>query len=192
MRAAVSCQSVLVYPLTLSSTVVWLGRIGEWKPSALSALSKVLAEAGVPASISAPDTGIDGFRAALDQALDTEKIRAAWDRPGAPSVVHHDDVGLEILLMRDPVRARQFVERELGPLALDTAEAARLRETLEASFRFGSHVAAADHLQLHEHTVRNRLHKAEELLGHPMAERRTEMQVAARLIRLLPPSEPAD
>ncbi|BBZ02828.1 hypothetical protein MCHIJ_22650 [Mycolicibacterium chitae] len=192
MRAAVSCQSVLVYPLTLSSTVVWLGRIGEWKPSALSALSKVLTEAGVPASISAPDTGIEGFRAALDQALDTENIRAAWDRPGAPSVVHHDDVGLEILLMRDPVRARQFVERELGPLALDTAEAARLRETLEASFRFGSHVAAAEHLQLHEHTVRNRLHKAEELLGHPMAERRTEMQVAARLIRLLPPSEPAD
>jgi len=37
--------------------------------------------------------------------------------------------------------------------------------------------------------VRNRLHKAEELLGHPMGERRTELQVAARLMRLLPPSE---
>jgi DNA-binding PucR family transcriptional regulator len=91
--------------------------------------------------------------------------------------------------MRDPVQARRFVERELGPLALDTVEAARLRETLEASFRFGSHVAAAEHLQLHEHTVRNRLHKAEELLGFRMGERRTELQVAARLMRLLPALE---
>lgn len=186
MRAAVSCQSSLVYPMTLSSTVVWLGRIGDWKAAALTALDQVLVEAGVPATISSAHSGVDGFRTTLAEVLDAERIRAAWDRPGAPSVVHHRDVGLEILLMRDPAQARQFVERELGPLALDSAEAARLRETLEASFRFGSHVAAAEHLQLHEHTVRNRLHKAEELLGHSMSERRTELQVAARLMRLLP------
>jgi hypothetical protein len=186
MRGAVSCQSSLVYPMTLSSTVVWLGRIGEWKRSALEALDAVLVEASVPASVSEAHAGVEGFRATLTEALDAEKIRAAWDRPGSPSVVHHHDVGLEILLMRDPRQARLFVERELGPLALDSVEAARLRETLEASFRFGSHVAAAEHLQLHEHTVRNRLHKAEELLGHSMSERRTELQVAARLMRLLP------
>lgn len=186
MRAAVSCQSSLVYPMTLSSTVVWLGRIGEWKRSALDALDAVLVQAGVPATVSEAHAGVDGFRATLAEAVDAERIRAAWDRPGSPSVVHHRDVGLEILLMRDPKQARLFVERELGPLALDSLEADRLRETLEASFRFGSHVAAAEHLQLHEHTVRNRLHKAEELLGHSMSERRTELQVAARLMRLLP------
>jgi hypothetical protein len=185
LRAAVSCQHSLVYPLTLSSTVVWLGRIGEWKRTILDALDAVLIEAGVPATVGASHAGIDGFRSTLAEAMDAERIRAAWDRPGDPSVVHHDDVGLEILLMRDPGQARQFVERELGPLACDTVEASRLRETLEASFRFGSHVAAAEHLQLHEHTVRNRLHKAEELLGHTLSERRTELQVAARLTRLL-------
>jgi hypothetical protein len=185
LRAAVSCQHSLVYPLTLSSTVVWLGRIGEWKRTVLDALDAVLIEAGVPATVGASHAGIEGFRTTLAEAMDAERIRAAWDRPGDPSVVHHDDVGLEILLMRDPQQARRFVERELGPLAGDTTEASRLRETLEASFRFGSHVAAAEHLQLHEHTVRNRLHKAEELLGHPLSERRTELQVAARLIRLL-------
>jgi DNA-binding PucR family transcriptional regulator len=164
---------------------VFLGRIGEWKRTVLDALNAVLVEAGVPAAVGGPHAGIDGFRVTLAEATDAERIRAAWDRPGDPSVVHHDDVGLEILLMRDPKRARQFVQRELGPLAGDTVEASRLRETLEASFHFGSHVAAADHLQLHEHTVRNRLHKAEELLGHTLSERRTELQVAARLIRLL-------
>jgi hypothetical protein len=189
LRAAVSCQHSLVYPLTLSSTVVWLGRIGEWKRAVLDALDAVLIEAGVPATVGEPHAGIDGFRTTLTEAMDAERIRAAWDRPGAPSVVHHGDVGLEILLMRDPQHARKFVERELGPLATDTVEASRLRETLEASFRFGSHVAAAEHLQLHEHTVRNRLHKAEELLGHTLSERRTELQVAARLIRLLSNTE---
>jgi PucR C-terminal helix-turn-helix domain len=186
LRNAVSCQCSLVYPLSLSATVVWLGRIGEWKRAVLDALDGVLVEAGVSAAISSAHAGIEGFRATFDEAVDAEKIRGAWDRPGAPSVVHHNDVGLEILLMRDPQLARRFVERELGPLALDTMDSARLRETLEASFRFGSHVAAAEQLQLHEHTVRNRLHKAEELLGHPLSERRTELQVAARLMRLLP------
>lgn len=189
MRTAVSCQSALVYPLTLNSTVVWLGRIGEWKRSALDILDNLLAEAGLPAAIGDAHAGIDGFRTTLAEAQDAERIRSASDRPGVPSVIHHSDVGLEILLMRDPVQARRFVERELGPLAMDTVEASRLRETLEASFRFGSHVAAAEYLQLHEHTVRNRLHKAEELLGHPLGERRTELQVAARLMRLLPPPE---
>lgn len=46
-------------------------------------------------------------------------------------------------------------------------------------------MAAAEHLQLHEHTVRNRLQKAEQLLGRPLQERRTELQVAIRLVRLL-------
>jgi hypothetical protein len=189
MRASVNCQSSLVYPLSMNSTVVWLGRIGQWKPAVLDALEAMLVEAGIPATVGGAHAGVDGFRTTLTEAMDAERIRAAWDQRGSPSVVRHHDVGLEILLMRDPAQARRFVERELGPLALDTVEAARLRETLEVSFRFGSHVAAAEHLQLHEHTVRNRLRKAEELLGFRMGERRTELQVAARLMRLLPTLE---
>ena len=108
LRAAVSCQHALVYPLTLSSTVVWLGRIGEWKRTVLDALDGMLTEAGVPATVGGPHAGIDGFRRTLAEATDAERIRAAWDRPGAPSVVHHNDVGLEILLMRDPAQARQL------------------------------------------------------------------------------------
>ncbi len=89
LRNAVSCQHSLVYPLTLSSTVVWLGRIGEWKRSVLDALDGVLTEAGVPATVGGAHAGIDGFRTTLAEALDAERIRAAWDRPwravgGAP------------------------------------------------------------------------------------------------------------
>ena len=185
LRSAVSCQYTLVYPLTLSSTVVWLGRIGEWRRPALEALDKVLTDAGVPATLGSPHEGISGFRQTLDDAQAAERIRAAWGPVEAPALIRHGEVGLEMLLLQDRELARRFVETELGPLARDTTEAVRLRETLEASFRFGSHVAAAEHLQLHEHTVRNRLHKAVEQLGHPLSERRTELQVAARLVRLL-------
>lgn len=100
-------------------------------------------------------------------------------------MIRYADVGLEILLLADEETARRFVQRELGALAASSAEGGRLRETLECSFRHGSHVDAASALAVHEHTIRNRLHRIEELLGHPVSERRTDLQVALRLVRIL-------
>jgi hypothetical protein len=185
LRAATGVRQSLVHPLDLSRTAVWLTTPGDWTADMVRRLRDALGAAGVEASVSEPGCGLEGFRAAVEQAQDVERVRRAWGRPQAPRVLAYSDVALEILLLRDPDRARGFVHAELGPLAEDTAEAARLRETLGASFRLGSHVAAAEHLQLHEHTVRNRLHRAEQHLGHPLSERRTELQVALRLQRLL-------
>ncbi|MGA9746847.1 MAG: helix-turn-helix domain-containing protein [Nocardioides sp.] len=185
LRAATNAHQALAYALTLGSTVVWLCRLDPWPSAALEGVGTVLDKLGATASVSNSGAGPEGFVTALRQAEDAERIRAAWGEHEAPAVVRYADAGLEILLLQDDGLARTFVEAELGPLAAHTTEAQRLRETLEASFRFGSHVAAAEHLQLHEHTVRNRLHKAEALLGHSLQERRTELQVAVRLVRLL-------
>lgn len=185
LRAATGVRQSLVQPLDLSRTAVWLSSPAGWNPETAGRLREALTATGVEASVSEPQRGLEGFRAALEQAQDVERVRLAWGRAQAPRVLEHADVALEILLLREPERAKRFVDAELGPLAEDTAEAARLRETLEASFRLGSHVGAAEHLQLHEHTVRNRLHRAEERLGRPVSERRTELQVALRLQRLL-------
>ncbi|MGY1705139.1 PucR family transcriptional regulator [Geodermatophilus sp. SYSU D00697] len=184
VRARTGVRSTLVHPVDLSRTAVWLTLPG-WTRDGHQRLLAALADTGVEASVSEPHSGLAGFREAYAQAQDVERVRSAWGRSAAPRVLEHSDVALEILLLRDPERARRFVRTELGALAEDTPEAARLRETLEASFRLSSHVAAAEHLQLHEHTVRNRLHRAEEHLGRPLAERRTELQVALRLQRLL-------
>jgi DNA-binding PucR family transcriptional regulator len=122
----------------------------------------------------------------FQEARAVEQVRSAWEMSGvARKVVGHEAAGLEILLLENPELARAFVRSELGPLADEAAESRRLRDTLEASFRLGSHVAAAEHLGLHEHTVRNRLARVEQLLGHPATERRTELQVAVRLLRVL-------
>ena len=185
LRAATRCYQNLVYPLSLSSSVVWLSRLEPWRAEALETIRTVLTDVGVEASVSNAATGVGGFCDTLAQAQETERVRDAWGATNAPSVITYADAGLEILLLQNDDLAHRFVDSELGPLALDSTEAARLRETLEASFRFGSHVAAAEHLQLHEHTVRNRLQKAEQLLGHSLHERRIELQVAVRLIRLL-------
>jgi hypothetical protein len=185
LRAATGVRQALVHPLDLSRTAVWLTSPGGWSEGTVRRLCDALTATGVEAAVSEPLPGLDGFRAALEETLDVERVRRALGPAHAPRVVQHADVALEILLLREPERAHRFVRAELGPLADDTPEAARLRETLDASFRLGSHVSAAEHLQLHEHTVRNRLHRAEEHLGRPLSERRTELQVALRLQRLL-------
>ncbi|MGA8210350.1 MAG: helix-turn-helix domain-containing protein [Nocardioidaceae bacterium] len=185
LRAGSSAREALVHPLGLSSSVIWLARPSGWSPGAMDGLTQCLTHLDVQASLSEARSGLAGFRLAWQQVQDIERIRDAWDPSRSPRVLRHVDVSLEILLLRDPDRAREFVAAELGPLADATDQSARLRETLEASFRWGSHVTTAEHLHLHEHTVRNRLLKAGELLGRPLQVRRTELQVALRLARLL-------
>ncbi|MCW2853417.1 MAG: hypothetical protein JWM84_3081 [Nocardioides sp.] len=193
LRSAARAHQTLVYPVSLTSTAIWLSRIEPWHARALDAVLAHLDTLGVVATVSTPVSGLEGLRVTLAQVRDADRVREAWraqDASLAPRVVRYADAGLEILLLQNDELARTFVETELGELAAQTPEACRLRETLEASFRFGSHVAAAEHLRLHEHTVRNRLHRAEELLGHGLQERRTELQVAVRLVRLLGRPDP--
>lgn len=185
LRTSTHCRATLIYPLTLTSTVVWLGRIGPWTEDSRERLRVGLDSDGIVASISESAAGIDGLRATLGQARNTERIRAAWGRNSPRACLRFADVALEVLLLQNPHFATAFVERELGSLAEDTPEAERLRDTIEASSRLNSHVAVANHLQLHEHTVRNRLTKAEQILGRPLNSRVTEIQVAVRLAKLL-------
>lgn len=187
MREACRTRDVLVHPVDHTSTLLWLAqpRPPGWRAARIADLTGHLRGLGVEASVSEPYSGVQGLRAGWHQVQDVQRVRTAWGAAGSPKVLAHHDVSLEILLMADPAKARAFVHAELGRLGADNDMAARLRETVEASHRWGSHVATAAHLHLHEHTVRNRLQKAAELLGRPLTERRTELQVALRLARLL-------
>lgn len=185
LRQSTSCRGTLVYPVTLTSTAIWLGRIGAWTDEARERVRDHLEADSIVASMGESLEGITGFRNSLAQARNTERIRAAWGSQSSRCCLRFADVALEVLLLQNRDFATTFTERELGPLAQDTAEAARLRDTIEASARLGSHVAVADFLNLHEHTVRNRLTKAESMLGRSISSRTTEIQVAVRLAKLL-------
>ncbi|MBL7258539.1 PucR family transcriptional regulator [Paractinoplanes lichenicola] len=183
LRDKCHVRDTLVHPIDLTSTVVWLAqpRQAGWTAARIVAITDCLRSLGLQASVSEPHVGVQGVRDGWRQVRDVQSVRAAW----GSGVLSYADVSLEVLLMADPARARAFVRAELGELGAEDEIAARLRETVEASHRFGSHVTTAAHLHLHEHTVRNRLQKAAELLGRPLTERRTELQVALRLARLL-------
>jgi DNA-binding PucR family transcriptional regulator len=77
------------------------------------------------------------------------------------------------------------VERELGRLASDDDAARRMSATLRVFLEEGtSYVRAARRLGVHQNTVLYRVHRAEELLGHRIADRELEVRVALRLARL--------
>lgn len=191
LRTAGHTHDTLVHPVDLNSTVVWLARptSSGWTPAIRSVLTDTLRSLGVEASVSDVHDDVGGVRAGWRQVRDVQRVRVAWGPSGSPRVLGHADVSLEILMMADPAKARAFVRAELGGLGADDDLAVRLRATVEASCRWGSHVTTAARLHLHEHTVRNRLQKAAELLGRPLTERRTELQVALRLARLLAGSQ---
>ena len=184
LRAAASVRRSLIYPINLTSTVIWLGS-HDWTPTMSNQVKGILDESGFTAALSEPEPGVAGLRLALECAREVVAVRDVLGDGGGARPVQYCDVRLEVLLLRNLDLARAFAQAELGPLCAGTAEAARLRDTLAASFQHGSHVATAAQLGLHEHTVRNRLQRIEQLLGRPVAEHRVELQVALRLSRLV-------
>ena len=86
-------------------------------------------------------------------------------------------------MSENPDAARHLVERELGKLAAPDPGLDIVRETLSHYLRNGSNIVlTASELYVHRNTVRYRLDQAEQLVGHPLTERRTEMDVALRLV----------
>ncbi|UQX88975.1 helix-turn-helix domain-containing protein [Jatrophihabitans telluris] len=185
LRGAVRPQASLVWSEGLVGSVICLGSVAGWNSTRRAILRETLEALGIVASLSDPHRGIPGFRKAYEQSRQVERVRTALAQDDVYPVLEYDEVRLDILLLQNPQLASEFLTDVLGPLTANTVEAARLRATLEASFRLGSHVAAAEHLKLHEHTVRNRLQRAEELIGSSLRDRRTEILVALRLAKLI-------
>ncbi|TXH21650.1 MAG: PucR family transcriptional regulator [Mycobacterium sp.] len=127
--------------------------------------------------------GIDGFRRSHEQAVDVRavavvsgsvdrRIMAASD-PGLPvATLLGDDVG----------SVGSWVAEILGPLASDTENDERLRETLRVFLRTGSSFkAAADEMHLHSNSIKYRVNRAISRRGAPIADDRIEVEVALLL-----------
>ncbi len=138
---------------------------------------------GLLVAVGSAGWGIEGFRESHAQAREAQRVARLAQAPAA--VTTYRSVALASALCADTEVARRFSRSELGPLDAPTTTAARLRDTLTAYFEEGnSPVRAARRLGVHEKTVVYRVHKAEELLGHPVAARRAELELALR-VRLL-------
>lgn len=138
------------------------------------------------ASVGTPLPGIAGFRRSHRQALNARRIAIA---AGAPvrQVVAATDPGLAAvtLLCDNVTEARAWVHEMLGPLACDTDNDARLRETLRTFLRHGNYKTAADELNLHFNSVKYRVLRATERRGRPVAEDRLDVELALMICHWL-------
>ena len=93
------------------------------------------------------------------------------------------------MLGGDTARARRFVRSELGPLAEDDDEAARLRIILKVYLEeSGSRVGTARRLNVHPNTVANRVQTCRDMLDRSLGDRRVQLEVALALAELLGPA----
>ncbi|MFE1591487.1 PucR family transcriptional regulator [Nocardia sp. NPDC058705] len=123
-----------------------------------------------------PATGLEGFRQTF---RDAQRARAVALTRREHGLTVHSDVALTALFADRVPEMRVWAGRVLGTLMGTDDTAARLRETVRAFLDArGSYTDAAARLHVHKNTVHYRVRKAEELLGHPLGERRLDTEVA--------------
>jgi hypothetical protein len=183
LRDAADARSTLVLQHGVRSWLVWLGRPGPFGVTQLSRLRRAMTDSGLTIAVGEPAPGLPGLRSSRQQVIETARVQHALGE--GHRCLWASEVRLEAMLLSDETRARAFVAAELGRLSASDTIAERLRETLLAWLATGSHVNAAAVLGVHENTVRNRIRQAEALLDASVLQRRTELQVALRLERVL-------
>lgn len=154
---------------------VWVrtGRRATVEMSVIAAAESARAAFGLPAP------GVAGFRRSHLEALAAQKMQRVIANPGR--VVLYESVELDYLISQDEEALGAFISRELGALLGPDAATARLRETLGCYLDLMCSVeATARELGVHRNTVRYRLARIAQQLGHPIEDRRLELDLALR------------
>nr|WP_246344941.1 helix-turn-helix domain-containing protein [Conexibacter arvalis] len=137
---------------------------------------------GVSIAVGRAHAGLDGFRWAHREAMHARRVALLERRPPG-AVVRYEQVALQALASADPEHARRFVAWQLGPLAGGDPASRVLAETVRSYLLHESNLrAAAADLGIHHNTVANRLRRASELLGGPLAGRGAELLMALALL----------
>lgn len=182
---AAGAASILINPLGMLATGVWMGRTSAFEMSELDDLRIDPAATGVRVAIGDPAAGVAGFR---QSHLDAQQARrvSSLARRRVGSVTRYSSIALSALATVDREQAERFVERELGVLAADDDVSLRLVATVRAYLdENASRSRAAKRLGIHENTVSYRVRQAEEILGRRVDERALELRVALSLVNLL-------
>jgi hypothetical protein len=167
--------------LTISGTEstdwAWLG----WRKldkAELRSIHSFEPPAGAFLALGEPGRGLDGFRLSHRQAWSAYRIARHSPAP----MTRYAEIALVGLTFQDPNLAREFVLRELGPLADEDERSELLRTTLSTYFAAGNNAAStAAALGVHDRTVLYRIRSIEDRLGYAITSRREELGVALRL-----------
>lgn len=147
----------------------------------LGALADLKANRGdLHVAVGMPAKGVPGFRTSHAEARAAQRL--ALSSAGVSRIVRYDELELLCLLADQPELVRRMVAREVGPLVGADKNLALLRETVLAFLTTLNVEATAEQLFVHKNTVRYRISRAEELLGHPLSERSTQVELALRWV----------
>ncbi|MEI7056659.1 helix-turn-helix domain-containing protein [Nocardioides sp. CCNWLW239] len=167
----------------------WLATATPPDLSGAQELSGRLTGSGVRISLGTSQRGADGFRRSHHEARAAHKVATAGVL--APPVVDYHEVELLCLVDGNRDLVERMVLREVGPLCGADKNLAQVRQTTLAFLTHRNLDAVAEALFVHKNTVRYRLGKAEELLGHPLTERAAYVELALRHIAMFgPPPNP--
>jgi DNA-binding PucR family transcriptional regulator len=145
------------------------------------AVGAVKKAAEVRVAIGTSSKGISGFRDSHREAVAAQRYAIATERTARTTA--YADVELACLVAGDDAGVRALIRRELGALTGSEQGLDRVRETLATYLDLGCNVEqTATALFVHKNTIRYRLAQAEELIGHPLTERRTEIGLALRCL----------
>ena len=149
--------------------------------NAVTVLEPVLTSRGVHVAVGLSARGLQGFRSSHTEARAAQGLCLAARR--RPRVVAYRDVEMLSLALENEALLRRMVEREVGALAGDDKNLALVRETALTFLTNRMNVeATADKLFVHKNTVRYRLARAEELLGHPLTTRPAQVELGLRYL----------
>jgi len=159
---------------------VWITKARIANPASLRALEAELAATTIRVSVGSVRSGAEGFRRSHLDARAASVIAALRAQGG---LVFYRQVELAALVGHDLDAARWFVRDHLGGLATNAGSSNELRKTLDVYYESNmSLVAAALPLHVHRNTVVHRLHRIEEILGHPVSCNVLEVRVALQLV----------
>jgi DNA-binding PucR family transcriptional regulator len=173
----------VLHPLTLSdgTSTLWVWLATDFDPD-LDALGDAIgaAPANIRAAVGLTRPDIAGFRRSHTEALAIRNLLTL--NPDGPRLGLYRDLQVTDMAVQNVDRAAEFVAMTLGPLAANTASAARLRETLRVFLDEADNAPrTAVRLHTHRNTVLQRVARATELLGRPPGERRLAIELALEL-----------
>jgi len=130
-------------------------------------------------AVGTAQSGLEGFRRSHRQAQKARRVAVAGAQNRRVTAAGDPGVAAAALLTEDLVETREWVCETLGPLASDTANDARLRETMRVFFAEGSsYKGAAERLNLHHNSVKYRVDRAVERRGRRIGDDRIDVEIA--------------
>jgi DNA-binding PucR family transcriptional regulator len=178
----VGIERTLIVPATATCIWAWFAIDRQLGLEALARSAVERLRVGQSLALGLPGRGLEGFRGGHRQALRVRRFAELSQAEGG--VVRFDEVETFCVMSEDPELLAAFVERKLGGLATESRSVGRLRETVLVWLREGGNASrAAERLSTHKNTVRNRVQRAEELVGRPLEEDRLGLELALAMVQ---------